>query len=60
MVSAAWLQRSGNTLAVQWKDILPADDAVRLVNAAFADEGPLELVQEEVRLTDYRPLPDEP
>ncbi len=50
MVSAAWLQRSGSTPAVRWKHILPANDAMRLVNAAFADEGPLEPVQEEDRL----------
>ncbi len=42
MVSAAWLQRSGRTLAVQWEHLLPANDAVRLVNAVFADKGPLE------------------
>ncbi|WP_194713259.1 hypothetical protein [Noviherbaspirillum soli] len=29
---------------------MPANDAMRLVNAAFADEGPLEPVQEEDRL----------
>lgn len=46
LVKRAWLRRSGTAVAVQWHQPLPKEDAMRIVNAAFADESTVELVND--------------
>lgn len=46
LVKRVWLRRSGTTVAVQWHQQLPEDEAVRIVNAAFANEGKAKAVED--------------
>lgn len=50
LVRGAWLRRSGTTVAVHWDQPLTEEDAMGIVNGAFAGEGKVLAVRDSRRV----------
>lgn len=50
LVQGAWLRRSGTTVAVHWHQWLTEENAIGIVNAAFAGEGKVLAVRDSGRV----------